>query len=287
MIPWEELDEDVDQRLYEEDITDAADVYETLRSAMRPDYGDASTADLADALDNVLGEMSAAEAFNFAQALNGMGRGVTQALADPTVGGIVRAALPIAGGAAGTVIGGPVGTAIGSSLGTAAARALPGGPAATRAAVAPSGVPQLRPSGVPVPATSRLTAPPPVPGPQAQVAPAAPVAGGSAAAAQGLVLTQQPDVLKALLSLALGQHGARTVNGVPVAAIAGMLGSVFGQAAADADELRFMDAQAGDQDDEELEGELVPGLEPWPDRRLYRTLVDADNDELAETWGLQ
>jgi hypothetical protein len=144
-----------------------------------------------------------------------------------------KAALPAGAAALGTVIGGPAGTALGSRLGTAAAKALPGRPK-----------------------TPPVTIPP--------------VAGGSAAAAQGLVLTQQPDVLQALLALALGEHGRKSVNGVPVAAVMNMLSSVFGQAAADADELLYLGDSDGESDPP------IPG-----DRSLYVALIDADNEELS------
>jgi hypothetical protein len=107
------------------------------------------------------------------------------------------------------------------------------------------------------------------------------VAGGSAAAAQGLVLTQQPDVLKALLALAMGQQGARQVGGVPVASVMNMLSSVFGQAAADADELAYLDSEGSD------EGALEEGRSGYADpalgsgRSLYTTFMDSENEELA------
>jgi hypothetical protein len=99
------------------------------------------------------------------------------------------------------------------------------------------------------------------------VATNAPVAGGSAAAAQGLVLTQRPEVLQALLALAMGQHGKRQVDGIPVPAIMNMLSSVFGQAAADADELTYL------APDDDGEGESVAAPH---DRSLYTALLDAD-----------
>jgi hypothetical protein len=104
---------------------------------------------------------------------------------------------------------------------------------------------------------------------------ASPVAGGSTAAAQGLILTQQPQVLQGLLSAALGQHGQSTVGGVPVSQLLGMLSQVFGQAAADADELMYSEQQDADAE----------GQESYADNSgisLYTSLVDADNLELAE-----
>jgi len=217
---------------------------ETLRDALRDEYSDASPEELEESLGNVLGSMSPGESFNFAKALQQIETGAQQALSDPAVGQIVRAALPVAGGAVGTIIGGPAGTALGSGLGNAAAGALAGAPKPAPASPA-------RPAAMP------------------------PVAGGSAAAAQGLILTQQPDVLKALLALALGQHGRTSVSGVPVAQIMNMLGSVFGQAAADADELLYVESERLDEADD-------VGL---PSRPLYITLMDGENAEFAEIVG--
>jgi hypothetical protein len=87
------------------------------------------------------------------------------------------------------------------------------------------------------------------------------------------VLTQQPDVLKALLSLAMGQIGDKKVGGVPVGQVMNMLSSVFGQAAADADELMY----DGEADDESLTDPPAP-----PGRALYPVLLSAENDDLAE-----
>jgi hypothetical protein len=91
------------------------------------------------------------------------------------------------------------------------------------------------------------------------------------------VLTQQPDVLKSLLPLAMGQHGKKSVNGIPVPAIMGMLSSVFQQAAADADELVYV---AGEDRDS-----ISEALSDWPagsGRSLYPVFIDAENYELAE-----
>lgn len=41
--------------------------------------------------------------------------------------------------------------------------------------------------------------------------------------------------------LAMGEHGRKSVNRVPVAALMSMLSSVCGKAAADADELMYLD----------------------------------------------
>jgi hypothetical protein len=105
------------------------------------------------------------------------------------------------------------------------------------------------------------------------------VAGGSAAAAQGVVLTQHPDVLRALLATALGQHGRQQVSGIPVAQLLALLSQVLGRAAADADELMYLEQHA-DAAEGVLEGVPADSL-----RSLYTDLVGADNLELAEAAG--
>jgi hypothetical protein len=73
----------------------------------------------------------------------------------------------------------------------------------------------------------------------------------------------------------MGQHGKKAVNGVPVASIMNLLSSVFGQAAADADELMYLDGERdgeGGSDVGDADGDLDGGL--------YRTLMDADGYEL-------
>lgn len=269
---------------------DAEDLADVLRSVLHEGYADASDEEMSDALANVLDSISPAEAFNFASALDRIGKGASQLISDPTFAAVAQTALPILGGAAGTMIGGPIGTALGGKLGSLAASALPTRPGPAQAAaqpvaaapaqtaavaaspgVAPAAVAAAAPAAS-IPAITPPGIPPPVPGS------ASPVAGGSAAAAQGLVLTQQPDVLKSLLATALGQHGTATVSGVPVAQVLGLLSQVFGKAAADADELMYL----GQQSDA---AEGVPdGADDSVDS-LYADLLGADNLELAETAG--
>jgi hypothetical protein len=269
---------------------DAGELAEALRSALDEGYADASDEEMDDALANVLDSLSAAEAFNFTSALNRIGKSAGQLVSDPTFAAVAQTALPILGGAAGTMIGGPVGTALGSKLGSLAASALP-----TRPAPAPLPPP---PTAPPPPAASPVTPPapavaPPVPAaqpaaavpaaaipplvpPAAPSAPAPPAAAGSAAAAQGLVLTQQPEVLRSLLATALGQHGRQTVSGIPVAQVLGMLSQVFGQAAADADELMYHDQQPDSTES------VLPDSWAGSADALYADLLGADNQELAE-----
>lgn len=215
---------------------------EVLVEVLADDYAGADAEALDDALANVMESLSPAEAFGLSKALAQIGRSAGRIASDPAFAQVAATALPVAGGALGTVIGGPVGTALGTQLGAAAAKSLP------------------RP-------------------PRAAGAPAMPmVAGGSPAAARGLVLTQHPDVLRGLLALAMGDRGKKTVNGVPVAALMSMLSTVFGQAAADADELTYLGAPS---DAEEIAASAWIG----DDDSLYTALVDADNAELAEAVG--
>ena len=272
-----------DESGWTEDLADE-EFADVLRSTLREEYADSSDEEMADALENVLDAMTPAEAFNFGSALNQIGKSASRLASDPAFIQVARTAAPIAGGALGTLIGGPVGTALGSKLGSLAANALPDptataetvGPSCTahgprplrtvgpapgrgcaccrgagteccRSALArdPGSARNPRFGGGPAgcgrayseccAAASDL---PLAPGP------ASPVAGGSAAAAQGLVLTQQPEVLRSLLAAALGQHGRQQVSGVPVAQLLTLFSQVFGQAAADADELMYLEQQA-------------------------------------------
>jgi hypothetical protein len=264
----------------------AVDIVHVLRSTMREEYADASDEEMGDALENVLGAMSPAEALNFGSALNQIGKSANRLASDPAFIQAVRTAAPIAGGALGTVIGGPVGTALGSKLGSLAANALPAGaPPPSAAAVAAPPAAGVPAPGIPAPAAAQPVAATPVPSatamPPAELPPPTPgpassVTGGSAAAAQALVLTQQTDVLRSLLATALGQHGRQQVSGLPAAQVITLFSQILGQAAADADELMYLGQQADAP--ESLPEEASAGSA----RSLYTDLLGADNLELAE-----
>ena len=276
---------------------------DVLRSALREEYASASDEQMREALGDVMDAMSPAEAFSLDSAL----RSAKRLASDPTFQQVVRTAAPIATQALGTYFGGPVGGALAKQLGNVAVNALLPSPAAPPAAPAPAAAPPAPVAAPPAPALSALpsaapvAAPPTPPAaapaaapPLAQPAPPAvalpatptapppapaavsPVAGGSAAAAQALVLTQQPEVLRALLATSLGQQGRQQVSGIPVAQLMALLSQVFGQAAADADELMYLDQDAVGA---ESEGELAP---PDWTGSLYVDLIGADNLELAE-----
>ena len=233
-----------------------AEMADALRFALREEYAGADDADLVDAATNMMSAMSPAEAFNFGAALSQIGKSAGRLVSDPTFTSIARTVAPAAGGALGTFIGGPLGTALGSKLGTLAVSALPAPPSSGSA----------RPPA-PVP-----TAPAAPPAP----APVSPVAGGSVAATQALILSTHPEVRQAALATALGQHGRREISGIPAAQLLGLLSQVFGQAAADADELMYNEAvpdAAESAGQDTAAGSL---------RSLYCDLLGADNLELAE-----
>jgi hypothetical protein len=235
--------------------TGADDAVTGLRLVLSDAYGDASDVEMADALDAVMGAMSPAEAFDFGKAFSQIARGAGQAFSDPAVASVARTVLPVAGSVLGTAVGGPVGTALGGQLGTLAANALP--------APRPAG-PTVRP-----------------PGPAATPAP--PAAGGSTPAAQALVLAGNPLMQHALASAAMGQHGQPQVAGIPVAQLLGLLGRLVGQAAAEADELRYLGGEGADAADTESEGDA---WSPEGEQELYTRLVDAENLDLAEAMDL-
>jgi hypothetical protein len=260
---WHMLDEEYDLAEMQGDEldleVDVLDLGEVLREALREDYADAPAEEIEDALANVFELMTPAESFNFAKALRQVEKGASQVLADPAVGQIATTALPLAGAAVGTAYGGPAGTAVGSGLGRAAAKALSGA----------KPTPATRPGQTPMPVT-----------------PTAPVAAGSPAAVKGLILTQQPEVLTSLLALALGEQGRRAVDGVPVGAVMNLLSTVFGQAAADADELMY----SGEVSPSYLpEGDSAYQADPAaPANRadaLYTALLDAESEDLTEAVG--
>ena len=268
---------------------------DVLRSALREEYASASDEQMRDALGDVMDAMSPAEAFSLDSAL----KSAKRLAADPTFQQVVRTAAPIATQALGTYFGGPVGGALAKQLGDVAvnallpptaapappppppappARAAPPPPATpTPPTLAPPALPPAAPiaAGPPGPsATSLAATPAATPAPTS--AAVSPVAGGSPAAAQALVLTQQPEVVRALLSTAMGQHGRKQVSGIPVGQLMAMLSQVFGQAAADADELMYLDQEASEA---ESEGELV--APDWTGS-LYADLIGAGNLALAD-----
>ena len=262
---------------------------EGLREGLHEGYESAAPWEIQETMYHLLGTLTPAESFNFSKALRQIGRAGQQVLKDPAAAQLAKSVLPAAGAAIGTVYGGPVGTAIGGRIGSAAAGAfaggrqptasaspLPPGPAAAPppppAAVAATPPPPA--AAVPPPAPVGVMSPPPTPSPSPS--------DGSTAAKQLFMLTQNPDILKTLLALALGAQGRTTIpvgqGAVPVAGVARMLSTLAGQAAEDA---------------EQLSGSYGRGYEPaerpaWGSESyaesvdyLYDTLLAAENARLG------
>jgi hypothetical protein len=178
----------------------------------------------------------------------------------------------------GSIYGGPAGGAIGGQLGSLAAGALTGGgprPPAPRAA-APPAVPLAPPVVMAPPGPT--TVPPAVATAAPGGMPQAAVAAGSDAAKQALFLSNQKDVLRSLVATALGQLGRTEVSGIPNAKLLNEVSRLFGQAAADADALTYLE-----QETESTDADGAGG----PPGTLYADLLGADNLELAEAaeWG--
>jgi hypothetical protein len=265
--------------------SEAEELADALRSAMGEEYADASDEAMYDALEAVLGSMSPAEAFSFSRALDQAVKGATKLVKDPTFIQVASTAAPIVGG----LIGGPVG----AGLGTLASNALLSGaapppPAPALPPAAPASPPVIPSAPAPTPppvaavqppapaTVPSVPAPPPPEPPPPAPGPTPSLVGGSTAAAQALVLTQQPDVLRSLLATALGRHGCRRVSGIPVAQVLALISQVMGQAAEDADQLMYTEHQADSS--ESVSGEAADGSY----RSLYADLIGADNLELAE-----
>lgn len=288
---WD-ADESVDDWPSDEGVDSIDEAVTGFRLVLSDEYADATDAELADALEQVMDSMSPAETLNFGNGLSQIARSAGSALTSPGVAAIARTAIPIAGGALGTVIGGPVGTALGGQLGAIAANALPAsrpavqsvsaGGSAPRTAVSrvaaagrtlPVTAPSLPASGSALPAAA--------PGLPAAVPPS--VSGGSASAAQSLVLTGHPLIQQALASAALGQHGQAQVGGIPVAQLLGLLSHLVSQAAAEADELLYHANGSGAGEAWDGDGDV------WSDddaQDLYTSIIDAENLELQESMDL-
>ncbi len=231
----------------------AAELAEGLREVLHEDYQDASPEQIQEAMFNMLEPMTPAEGFSFGKVLSQMGTAGKKLLKDPAVAQIAATVLPVAGSALGTFVGGPAGTVIGGKLGQAAGQALA------------KGSKQAAPA-----ATSSTSSP----------------QGGSSAATQLLQLTQDPNLLKSLLSLALGSSGKSSVQvgkmEVPNGAFINLLNVLTGKAAVDADKL----APKSDGASEYLqdsEGNFVydPSVPEDRARALYGVLLAAQNQELA------
>lgn len=256
----EDFDDEDDFGLLSDSVPEMA---EGLLEVMHESYADASPEEAEQAVYDLLDAMDAAEGFNFGKILKSIAGPVSSVLRNPIVSQIAKTALPIAGGAVGTLIGGPVGTALGSQLGQVAGGAFGG-----------RRRPPRRRRG-----RRRAT----------RGRPASPTAG-SAAAAQLLQLTQNPNMLKSLMSLSLGSQGRQSVRvarggpRVPVGGFMNLLSSLATRAAADADELAHDDMESSEYL-RDSDGEFIvdPSVPEARADALYETLISVENVRLAET----
>lgn len=274
MSVWDdEIDEDIEDFEELEDIGDEdldafdpeadealTDLGDAFREALHEDYAGLSPEETDAALLEIFESLPPAESFNLGKALNLVQKGAAGALDDPALRQIAGAALPVVGGAVGTAIVPGVGTAFGSSLGTVAGKAL-GGQAGARPPQAAAGA-----AAAAIPTPLAGTGRPP-----------------GAAATQALLATALPVVPKALLASALGPHGARTVDGIPVPLLMSWLGSMFTRAAEEADELAYRSGQLAA---EPLDAESVDGGPADRDQALYESLLDAEEQDLADAMGV-
>jgi hypothetical protein len=236
---------------YEPDLfDDSLELSEALREVLHEDYENVTPEEMQNALFRIFETMTPAEGFNLKKALIQISKPVKKVLRDPTVGQLARPALQMAGGAIGGIYGGPVGAALGSKLGQVAGQAFSGGR-------------------------------------QPISKPASPK-GGSAAAAQLLQLTQNPDMLKALMALALGSHGRKSIGigktgqSVGIGALMSMLSKIASKANEDADELFRESAEtSGYLIDSEGNFLADPAVPEERAEALYNVLSAAENQRVA------
>ena len=263
MADWDLTEEWLDDGFDDLDELDEAD----------DDDGDDVDEDLYDEnVESLFESLTPAESFNVAKALGQIGKGAAQVFDDPTTRQIAGTALPIAGGALGTAIGGPIGTAVGTGVGSSLGKAIAPPPAPVK--------PPPVPTTTTAPATTLTPALTPKPAPTA----VPPATAGSAAATKALVCSQQPDVLKALLALSVGDQGAAAVNGVPVGAVMNMLSSLYARAAEDAEDMLVASEQHPAylfDDDGRLRAD--PASPSARADALYAALVDREDVYLAES----
>ena len=164
-----------------------------------------------------------------------------------------------------------VGTQVGQRLPSISQGALQG--ASMGAAAGPYGALLGAVGGAVAGGLTAPAAPPAVQAPPAQPPAPAPTAaaGGSPAAAQLLGLLAQPQVMQALIAMALGGAGARTVpvagTAVPVAAVPSALSVLANQAASEYAEVFGDEAAVGVREAVEPVEAVV---RPLPPRRFRR-----------------
>ncbi len=194
-----------------------ADPYESLRSVVHPALAGLPAEELEAALR--LHGVDAEGLNDFIGGLSQVGSQIGQRLPAITQGAVQGASMGAVAGPYGALLG-----ALGGAV--AGGVTAPSQPAAPPARAS-------QPSAQPAP----QPAPPQPPAQPVTPATPAPSAGGSAAAQQILALLADPRVVQALVAMALGSAGARTVDvsgtPVPVAAVPATLSTLANQAASE------------------------------------------------------
>ena len=204
--------------------------YPEIRAFLAPEYESASTEQIEAVLTEAFGDVDAEALEDFMGTLKKVGRGVVRRLPQIASGAAAGAGAGAAAGPWGAAIGAAVGAGVGAlSGGGRSARASGRPPPATPSRAA-------RPARTPRPAPSSGPTGPPRPAPPLAARPSGTAARpNAAAAAQLLQVLFRPEVMQALMSMAAGTSGRRTVQvgeaDVPVAAVANVVSELAERAA--------------------------------------------------------
>lgn len=256
-----------------------------LRTCLRSEFADVRSEDLEEVVAASISDLPQPVAENFVKALGSLGKAVAPVLQ--------RAAPGIAQGAAsGASVGGPWGALIGAGAGLASSAlkgAKPGRPAAPAVAI---------PGMAGGTAGATVTAPVPV------------LPTGQPAAATLVSLLQNPSVLTALMSQALGASGnpqvaTATGTSLPRGAINGLLMQLLANASEELAESDSPSEQAYLQDDSgeylidpasseqqaalvlshlQPQGAAGTALPPAEFDEMVEWMAEADEDAEAEPW---
>lgn len=199
-----------------------ADSYPEIREVLASEYCDLPPENVEAIVRQTFGEASPEDVENFFKSLKKIGR---------AVGSVASKALPIVAPVAGTFFG-PLGTMAGGALGKLAGAALGKavGGGAARGAV--SGISH---------AAGRLAG-------QGMRGMGPALTGGTPATAQLLGIMNRPEVMRALMSMMMGQAGRKHVpvggTPVPVGAFANLIGNLANQVAAEQNAYTYSDGEA-------------------------------------------
>jgi hypothetical protein len=213
-------------RLYSAGVT----YQDGVRMLLGPEGESLTDPEVDHILERITDSMEPAQAAEF---LSGVGRALQGAL--PALGQVAKVALPIVGGAIGSVVAPGIGTALGGALGGVAGnlvgKATTQRPAPQRARMpAPAGPSFAMPRPQAMPFPQNMGAPGMQTAMQMAGATAAPM---SSASQQLLGLLNNPQLLGGLANAALGGAGAMPAGGASLAPLLNSLASLAGEAAAE------------------------------------------------------